>query len=64
MPPHLLELVRESQVGSFWRVRGAQGFECPGRGCRPGTIPAADVFNVLFARIQGRVELQAAQEDL
>eukprot|EP00959_Pyramimonas_sp_CCMP1952_P394048 8256594-Pyramimonas_sp.AAC.1 len=64
MPPHLLELARESQVGSFWRVRGAQGFECPGRGCRPGTISAADVFDVLSARIQGRIDMQAAQGNL
>eukprot|EP00959_Pyramimonas_sp_CCMP1952_P378468 7928296-Pyramimonas_sp.AAC.1 len=53
---HLLAVLRDAQRGNFWRVSGAWQFVAPRLGSRPGSVPAADVFNVVFARVHQTIE--------
>eukprot|EP00959_Pyramimonas_sp_CCMP1952_P093270 1952412-Pyramimonas_sp.AAC.1 len=48
---HLLEMVRDTQAGAFWKVREATAFARPALGTRPGTTLAADGFNVGFKQV-------------
>eukprot|EP00959_Pyramimonas_sp_CCMP1952_P232391 4856274-Pyramimonas_sp.AAC.1 len=46
-----MALIRETQRGTFWRVRGAGNFVIPGGGTRPGTVLATYVFNLVFRNV-------------
>eukprot|EP00959_Pyramimonas_sp_CCMP1952_P262934 5498132-Pyramimonas_sp.AAC.1 len=53
---HLLAVLRDAQRGNLWRVSGASDFIAPRLGSRPGSVPATDVFNVVFARVHQTIE--------
>eukprot|EP00959_Pyramimonas_sp_CCMP1952_P014955 316472-Pyramimonas_sp.AAC.1 len=40
--PHLLALLKDAQRGSFWAVKGAQGYVVPRTGTGPGAVMATD----------------------
>eukprot|EP00959_Pyramimonas_sp_CCMP1952_P018984 401224-Pyramimonas_sp.AAC.1 len=47
----LLALIQDTQRGTHWKVREAEGFVAPPLGSRPGTAAATDIFNSVFRQV-------------
>eukprot|EP00959_Pyramimonas_sp_CCMP1952_P402756 8439808-Pyramimonas_sp.AAC.1 len=61
---HLLELVRDTQAGGWWRVRDATSFVRPTLGARPGAILATDCFNIAFSPIIANIDRRMEECEL